>query len=62
MLFDIIRPHGVSKALKPNSKWLLKVCHRLEETKEKITKCNRFLEQKKDPRGKAGEIQIKSVV
>ena len=58
--------HGVHKALKSNSKWLLKVCSEFEEAKKQITKCSEtpdgILEQKKDPRGKPNEIQIKFMV
>ena len=58
--------HGVHKALKSNSKWLLKVCSELEEAKKKITKCSEtpdgILEQKKDPRGMHKEMKVTSQV
>lgn len=42
------------------------MCHRLEEAKKKITKCDeildRILEKKENPSGETDEIQIRSVV
>ena len=55
--------HGVHKALKSNSKWLLTVCSKLEEAKKNITKCSEtpdgILEQEKKKKKTLGENLMK---